>query len=283
MYNALNRQYEKAAQKEVGQGQQIANSIQGVANEAANQTKGTSAQVLNEEAALARGLGVESSLAPVASSQLKEVSKMVGDIQQTGSREAGAQLSNSGSQQRYLVRGGKNALLEGTNKRADLVGQLQAFLQENMGKIADIKDQRGQALAANSASVAKSFGDASNQASNDAWQKQKDLASLLMQFQKGQQTGTGQQSSLLPKFAQQSSGLLGATSDPSGIGSVIQQILGQKEVTRGSFKAKDNQMYKMSAGKFADLVARQLKAQGYSDADIAAAKLAAITEYQGIY
>jgi hypothetical protein len=281
MYNALGRQYDKAAGAEVAQGKDIANALQGVATTASGQVKGTSDQLLNEQAALAKGLGVQSALPEVTAKQTANTAKQVGNIQQYGAQQAGDQLSNSGSQQRYLVRGGKNALLEGTNQRADLVQQLQAFLQQNMGKIADIKGQRGQALAANTASVTKSFGDASNQAGQDTWNKQKDMAQLLLSL-RGQNSKSGA-SSALPKFAQQSSQILGGTSDPQGIGSVIEGLMGTKEVTRGKFQAKDNQTYNMSAGKFADEVARALRAQGVSEQDISLAKLAAIAQYQGIY
>jgi hypothetical protein len=281
MYNALSRQYDKAAGAEVAQGKDIANALQGVATSASGQLKGTSDQLLNEQAALAKGLGVESALPEVTAKQAANTAKQVGNIQQYGARQAGDQLSNSGSQQRYLVRGGKNALLEGTNKRADLVQQLQAFLQQNMGKIADIKGRQGQALASNTASIAKSFGDAANQAGQDTWNKQKDMAQLLLSL-RGQNSKSSA-SSALPKWAQQSSQILGGTSDPQGIGNVIESILGSKEVTRGKFKAGDNQIYNMSAGKFADEVARQLRAQGVSEQDIAAAKLAAIAQYQGIF
>lgn len=204
MYNALNREYQKSAGAEVAQGKDIANAIQGVATSSAGQLKGTSDQLLNEQAALAKGLGVEAALPAATAKQVSDTASQVGNIQQYGAREAGDQLANSGSQQRYLVRGGNNALLEGTNRRADLVQQLQAFLQQNMGKIADIKGQRGQALAANSASVAKSFGDANNQASNESWNRQKDLASLLLSL-RGQNTSDAANQAKSQSYAQQQS------------------------------------------------------------------------------
>lgn len=281
MYNALGRQYDKAAGKEVAQGQEIANALQGVATNASGQVKGTSDQLLNEQAALAKGLGVESALPTVAATQQNEVAKQIGNIQQTGAREAGAQLENSGSQQRFLVRGGKNALLEGTNRRADLVQQLQAFLQENMGKIADVKGKEGQALAANASSVAKSFGDSSNDAAQQAWQRQKDLAGLLLTLRGQNNSAANSQNSLLPKSDQLSTALLNSTSDPEGTGAVIQQLLSSPSVLHGKYR-EGKQDYNMNAAAFADMVAKALKAQGYSDQDIAAAKRAAIANYQSL-
>lgn len=231
MYKALSNEYNQAAQAEVGQGQQIANAIQGVANNATAETKNSSDAILNEQAALAQGLGVQSALPGVVAKQESQIANQIGNIQQYGGRSASDQLSNSGTQQRYLQRGGNNALLEGTNRRADLVQQLQAFLQQNMGKIADIKGQRGQALAANSASVAKSFGDAAANAQQDNWAKQKDMAGLLLSL-RGQNASQGksaasaaqQKQDQLMEYLKLLSSTAGQTHDPKTMAQVMKYI-----------------------------------------------------------
>lgn len=285
MYNALAKQYNKSAGQEVAQGKQIANALQGVANQASGNVKATSDQLLSDQAALAQNLGVQSAVPDVAAAQKLAVAKDVGNIQQEGARNAGAQLSNSGTQQRFLVRGGRNSLLEGTNRRADLVQQLQAFLQQNMGKIADIKGQEGQALAASNASTAKAFADAGSKQQDSSWQRQKDLAGLLLSLRGQNQKGSSAASSLVPKSDQFAGQLLSTTSDPQGIGSVIQQLLTNPQVTQQTFMggAKGNTPVKMNAGQFAAMTEKALKDAGYSPAEIAAAKQAAIIYYKGIY
>lgn len=241
MYNALSRQYDKGAAGEVGQGQQIANALQGVATNAAGELKGTSDQMLADQAALAKNLGVESALPTVAATQQNDISKQIGNIVQYGARQAGDQIANSGSQQRYLVRGGKNALLEGTNKRADLVGQLQAFLMGNMGKIADIKGQQGQSLAANASSVAKSFGDAANKNQQDSWNKQKDYANLLMQFDKmksgeaaaNSKSSSGSGDANIMKLMQLLSQTAASSQDPKKIAEVYKLLQGALQAQAG--------------------------------------------------
>jgi hypothetical protein len=282
MYKALGRQYDNAANQEVARGKSMANALTGVANTAGGAVKANSDQLLNDQAALAQGLGVQSALPETTAPQRSAVAQQIGNIQQYGARQAGDTLANSGSQQRFLTRGGKNALLEGTNRRADLVQQLQAFLQENMGKIADLKGQRGQALAANQSSVAKSFGDAQGQAQDASWDRQKDLAGLLMSLRGQNLSAAGKETSALPEWAQQSTQLLGGTSNPNEIGSVIENLLSSPDVTHGTYREGKTD-YKMNAGAFADMVAKQLRAQGASEPDIAMAKLAALAQYQGIY
>jgi hypothetical protein len=233
MYNALARQYNKGAGAEVAQGKDIANAINNVAGQAASGTQASSDQLLNEQAALAQGLGVQAALPTVAAQQSADVAKQVGNIRNYGSQEAVNQLANSGSQQRFLVRGGKNSLLEGTNRRADLVEQLQAFLQQNMGKIADIKGQRGQALAANDLAFTKSANDAAANTQDTAWTHEKDLANLLLTLRGQNNSSNSQladqqqaQNGQLLDWMKLLSGAAGQTGDPKKMEEILKLIQG---------------------------------------------------------
>jgi hypothetical protein len=233
MYNALARQYNKGAGVEVAQGKDIANAINNVAGQAASGTQASSDQLLNEQAALAQGLGVQAALPTVAAQQSADTAKQVGNIRNYGSQEAVNQLANSGSQQRFLVRGGKNSLLEGTNRRADLVEQLQAFLQQNMGKIADIKGQRGQALAANDLAFTKQANDSAANSQDTAWKHKGDVINWLntiagqtnssnSQLADQQQAQNGQ----LLDWMKLLSGAAGQTGDPKKMEEILKLIQG---------------------------------------------------------
>lgn len=283
MYNALNRQYSKSAQAEIAQGQKVANEIQGVANNAQGQVQQSADSILNDQAALAKNLGVESAAPTIIAKQQGNVANTIQNIQTSGQRDASAQIANSGTQQRFLERGGKNALLEGTNRRADLVQQLQDFLQQNLGKIADIKGRQGQALASNTASIAKSFSAGQGDAAQKKFDNGVAIAKLLQSIQSSKSKGGSGSDAMLPKFMQQYDAAVGQTSDPQGIGALLQKVTSSRPFAEGRFEAKNGDTINMTPTEAANIAENQARKNGIDNPqDLALIRLAAMQYYAGV-
>lgn len=194
MYKALRRNYQGSADQEVKSGAAYADKVQDVASRAKGEVTGNAEDLLTEQAALAKGLGVESAAPDLAAAQQKAVGDQVRQIVDLGQRDANQALSYSGTQQRYLDRQGENANLEGTNRQADLIDQLNAFLNDNSAKVADLKGQRGMALASNESNLMKSFLGGQG----DQQDRQLDLLKLMATIQ-DQSGGGGLDDLLSPK------------------------------------------------------------------------------------
>lgn len=281
MYAALNREYQKDAQGELALGKQVTDQLGKIAADASGAVKGTADQLLNEQAALAENLGVASA-APDQMNRISEAASGASNrINQIAQNDRNLQMANSGAQQRFLVRGGKNALLEGTNRRADLVEQLQAFLQQNLAKIADLKGQRGRALAANANSIASSMGQAQNDASEQKWDRSMELAKLLASLQGQQQGGMGDQNSAIPSWMKQQSALIGGDTE---VGSLIQDLFlnNPNIVTGKSRDSKSGMDYSTNPISAGSIAYQEALKKGMSQDQAILAQLAAMMQYGAV-
>lgn len=267
MYKALNKEYVKSAQGQTAQGQADANALQQIAATAQGQVKQNSDQILNEQAALAKSLGVESASPNIIAKQQGKVADVVQNMAGTGQREANLALQNSASQQEFLQRGGKTALLEGTNKRADLIQQLQDFVQANLGKIADIKGQRGMALASNAqkfaAAGAQNQSDARQQTFDNKYKLLDMLNSIAAQKEKSSQGAA--QDSAMPKALQWYNELVNSSSDPTGIGQLLTKVTSGPDFASGQVDLGHGTTTRMTATQAGNEAIAEAMKQGITD------------------
>ena len=183
LYNALSRSYEESAQTAIEQGQQLAEMMQEVASGAAANVQDIGSQIANEQATLAQGLGVEEATSAYMPQQALNTQQQVGDITEEGAEDANRQLGYAGNQQRWLMRGGQNAQLEGTNRQADLLRDLQDYLQGNQDKIGELRSMRGRELASNKSEIMNSVAEMQAQQDEALWKQMMDYSNLKLDIE----------------------------------------------------------------------------------------------------
>ena len=167
MYRALARGNRKSAVRESEQSQQAAQAIQGLGQESATELAAQNQARLDAQAAQNAALG-SPELAATLNAQINaNTSEGARQVAESG-MNAGTLMSQRGEAERhYLNRSANNARLIGTNRAADLYGDLQDYLQGNRDKIGELRGQAaaaaGQARQAAAASAASAQSDAYNQ------------------------------------------------------------------------------------------------------------------------
>lgn len=183
MYNALARSYAKQGEESIAQGQQLADMMQSISSEAQQNIQGTANQIQNEQADLFQGLGIEDALSAVAPEQAQDLQNELTETIQTGADAANTQLGFAGNNQRFFERGGQTAKLEGTNRSADLLEDLQDYLQGNRTAIASLKSGRGREVAANKSDIMNSVSEAQAAADAALWDQLMDYSGLKLDIE----------------------------------------------------------------------------------------------------
>lgn len=296
MYRALSADYAKGAANATAEGKRGAKAMQFLANEAQNQITKSANQQITEQAALAKSLGVQDAMPDVAQEQREGVQEAVNRIQQRGQRDASDQVQYGQSQSRFLDRGGKNALLEGTNRRGDLVADLQDFLQDSRGSIADLLSQRDQAIAANRAKILDSVSSAQQDQSKTLFDQLMAIANLKFKIEDGRadnslaaqklaqsRQGGGSGDSPFPGFMQDYANIIGMTSQPEEVKGALDQLLTSDQFREGRFQnPTTDEMLKLTPFEAADMAERALRQAGINNPnDIALARLAAMQAVAG--
>jgi hypothetical protein len=165
MYKALGKSYERTGRKEVQQGDMLADKM---ANLGAGRITQDAQGMLAANAAAGQNLGSPELTAELNSAVNADVGRQNLAAQQYASAEGQRALADTGVTSRYMNSQGRNVNLEGTNRAADLIGQLQDYLQGNRDKIAEIAGQRAQAVAAAKAELGSQFAASQQSSIGDA-------------------------------------------------------------------------------------------------------------------
>jgi hypothetical protein len=163
MYRSLARSNKRAATRESDQATATATQINDMSQNSADQLAQQNQTRLNEAAAQAAALGSGDLAATLGADINANTSEATRQLAETANNASVATLGRGDAERRYLNRSGQNAKLTGTNRAADLYGDLQDYLQGNRDKINEL---RGQASAA--AGQAKSAASASASQANSA-------------------------------------------------------------------------------------------------------------------
>lgn len=249
MYRALARSNRRQSKQEARQGNRLANEMQNIGNQGAGMLGARASDMLNENAAIAKGLG-----SPDAASELNSVLGQTAQNAQNNAigeatRAATNQRGLSGVAERYFNRSAGSARLEGTNRSADLLSSLQEYIQGNRGRIADIVGQRAQALAAAKNDILASASAAGASQQEDLFNQMMAIAELklamegqeqdsLMDQLRLQQQGS-QTNGLNKLFEGTNTGILGMLSQVPGYENVpdlYSQIMGSDEALMGSLQ-----------------------------------------------
>lgn len=215
MYRALSKDYATAANDEVARADQYTSKIKGVTKHSEQAVQGNADQILNQQAALAQGLGVESATPNIQSTQKDQVHKQVAAIEGRGQRDLNDTLRNSQTQEQFLAREGVNSGYAGAEMRGNLLQQLEGYLQGNQGKIADLKGALSQALLANEDQLRAAMSSSNDKAFGQSLDVVKFLESVKNdKIKNSKSSATDPITGLLSKSDQLSQLLNGQTGNP---------------------------------------------------------------------
>ena len=146
MYRALAQSNTRAAGRESEQATESAQNMQAMSQASADELAADNAARLNESAAQSAALGsgdLAATLATDVNANTSEGARQLAESAGTASTEM---MNRGEAERRYLNRQGQNAKLTGTNRAADLFGDLQDYLQGNRDKIGELAGQRAAAV-----------------------------------------------------------------------------------------------------------------------------------------
>ena len=184
MYNALGRSYERAGRRDARQGERLANRMSDQSERSAGFLKKNADKMLSEQAARAENLGVEAAVPENSAGLVGDVAAQSRKVIRQGASDANRQRGFAGNNRRFMNRGAQGARLEGTNRSADLLADLQDYLQANRDKIAGLRGDRNRELASNESAVMSSVAEMQQSANSDMWDQLMDLANLDMDREK---------------------------------------------------------------------------------------------------
>lgn len=303
MYRALQRSYNRTAKGEDKAGTRLSNKVTNVANQAQDTIQNSANDALNQQAALAKGLGVEAAIPEVTAAQQSNVQKQVEGVVNRGQRAANDVLKYSGNQHRFLVRGGQNARLEGTNRQADMLSQLQDILAANRGKIADLRGQRSMSLADNAGKIASSQAQSQQDAYNNLFNQLMDIGKFktsvensnadnklarqkfrLQRQQASSSSGSGNKfMSAIPSSISDIGTIVSQASHPQKVQSIVNQLLGSPEFVQGRFTTGaggKGDTLQLTPFKAREMAENRARAAGLSQSDSILAGLAAMRALQ---
>lgn len=186
LYSALSRSYEESAQTAMEQGQQLAEMMQEVTQGSQANLQELASGISNEQASLAEGLGVEEATSAYMPQQALETQEQLAEMGQEGAEDSNRQLGYAGNQQRWMMRGGQNAELEGTNRQADLLRDLQDYVQGNQSEIANLRSMRGREIAGNKSDIMAQVAEMQAQQDEALWEQLMDYSGLKRDIENDQ-------------------------------------------------------------------------------------------------
>lgn len=149
MYDGLARSYGQAAHQAQVNANQGARAQTALANEANKTIKANQGSNTKEEANLLKGLGLQAAAKDIIDPDFKEVTKVEAENTATGARKAAVQKEFGGINRDFMLQGGLSSRMEGTNRSADLLTNLEDYIRQNRNQIAILAGKRGQDLVAN--------------------------------------------------------------------------------------------------------------------------------------
>lgn len=297
LYDALSKRYQQEENQAGRQGERLANNIQGRSERSADYLTELAAKLGQEQAATAQGLGIEDALKDLIPENTQDATGRAANILQEGAQDANLAKQLTGNQTRFLQRGGINAELEGANRSAGLMADLQNFLQDSQNQIASLRGQRGREIAANKQQTMSSVNEMQAQADADMWDRLMGLAGLKLDMEdtnndnafqrwKAEQDILSRQAqqqsateSFVPEYMQQYSQALNAM--PKNVRGVMERVIRSDPFKYGQVE-RNGEYLKANPTALANIAEEQAVAEGVtSPEELAMIRLAAMIYAQG--
>lgn len=192
MFNSLARSNRRAAGRESDQSMDAAQEIQSMSQASADDLAADNQARLDASAAQSAALGSGDLAATLAADVNANTSEGARQLVETAGNASNAVAQRGQAERRFLNRSAGNAKLTGTNRAADLYGDLQDYLQGNRDKIGELRGQQAAAAGAARQSAAASAASAQSDLAAQQYQAHQDLLENQMALL-GMKTGLQQQ------------------------------------------------------------------------------------------
>lgn len=243
MYRALAGDMKRNAQREMKAGQHLAGLTQNLGQQGADAAQKSAESILATNAAHAQALGAPELMGTINPAVNEQTLRAADMSTGQAARSAARTLGMAGASQRFFNESSGASRVEGTNRSADLIGQLQDYLQNNRSKMADLSGQRAAAVANLKNSVLQ-------QNTGDQFGQQQQIFEDLMnlgQFNQSMQPDPAQQfdpNSLLPKGTQYN--LMMQQQDPA-LAQAYQAAMSSPQAQTGSIDMGHNNQVPLSS------------------------------------
>lgn len=178
MYEALNKSMQKDADVAAQGDKSVAKGFQEIGKRVAesitNNVKDTVAA--NNEAA--KGLGSAALAAELNVPLQKQNQSAADSAQRMAADSAVANTKIGAASQRSMREIGSSTKLEGAERNADLIAQMQDFVQQNMTKAQSLRGQRATDIAQAKAQITGAAGQAQQQNSQNLWDAMMQIAKM---------------------------------------------------------------------------------------------------------
>lgn len=222
MYAALKSTLQRDAQNELGSAEELKQMYLDTGKQAAGESTGRAKELLNENAAVAKGLGNEALLEKLNTPINAQAQRQAGAATTRAQEGANEALAIGSTAAQGLRHQGSVASMEGTERSADLYAQLQDYVQANADKAAALRGEQGAAQASARSQILSSAASNANEISaqnnKNLWGAIMDIANL----EQGNQENAydqwlGQQKLLLQQQGQKGGGASFMDAYPKGM------------------------------------------------------------------
>ncbi len=186
MYKGLANAYGETSRDTTQRGEQNVQQSLDLANQANAQIKATQQSTTAEQAQMLKDLGLEATADQIITPDFSKVAETMAGVTAEGAENADTARQMASADAEYYKRGKKTARLEGSNRSADLIGELHDYLRGNRGQIASLKGQRGKEIATNRQNVQQSAAEAQAQADSELWDRVMQFTAMQQDMQQQQ-------------------------------------------------------------------------------------------------
>jgi hypothetical protein len=169
LYKGLAKMYGKQENRAVRRGEKAADAQMDIANQGNTILTDLNNQMIQDESQLLKDLGQEQAFSQLISPDFDRMGQQVADNTKMGTDAASRAIRMGENNARWFDRAQGGARLEGTNRRADMIGQLQAYLMNNRNQIAGLKGDRAQEIAASNMNIESQAAQAANDANQQTF------------------------------------------------------------------------------------------------------------------
>lgn len=237
MYEALNRSMQKDAEGAAAADKRSAQGYTDTGKRVAQSIQGNVDEQLNQNAAMSKGLGSGDLLKELNMPVQEQAGQAAQRAQQTGLDAATANSRIGAASQRSMREVGSSTKLEGAEQNANLMSQLQDFVQQNMTQASSLRGQRAQAIAQARSQIMNSAASGRQDANESMWQGLMDIAKL----NQGRQSTAFDQDIAQQELLAKLQGDGGKSPYPKGMqnaNSILEQLIGQ-----GADPGRVNEVY----------------------------------------
>lgn len=178
MYEGLNRSMQKDAENAAAADKRSAQGYTDIGKRVAQSIQGNVKDQLSQNAAMSQGLGSADLLKELNAPVQAQAGEASQRAQQTGLDAAVANSRIGAASQRNMREVGSSTKLEGAEQNANLMSQLQDFVQQNMTQASSLRGQRAQAIAQARSQIMNSASSGRQDANEAMWQGLMDIAKL---------------------------------------------------------------------------------------------------------